>query len=128
MKSANFFQMSGIPKFGKNWLDNFIPDEEMQNTFMTSEIVRNVLLLQCVYFASVFNELVLYKHTFVNQTPGGEKGMDENQVSMTDLPGGELPDYTVGIIGAGQVGTTILTKLLEVKDQFHNLKLMVSSR
>ena len=47
---------------------------------------------------------------------------------MTDLPGGDLPDYTVGIIGAGQVGTTILTKLLEVKDQFHNLKLMVSSR
>ena len=29
MKSPNFFQMSGIPKFGKNWLDNFIPDEEM---------------------------------------------------------------------------------------------------
>ena len=45
MKSPNFFQMSGIPKFGKNWLDNFIPDEEMQNTFMTSEIVRNVLML-----------------------------------------------------------------------------------
>ena len=47
---------------------------------------------------------------------------------MTDLPGGDLPDYTVGIIGCGQVGTTLLTKLLEVKDQFHNLKLMVSSR
>ena len=45
MKSPNFFQMSGIPKFGKNWLDNFIPDEEMQNTFMTSEVVRNVLML-----------------------------------------------------------------------------------
>ena len=29
MESANFFQMSGIPKFGKNWLDNFIPDPEM---------------------------------------------------------------------------------------------------
>lgn len=26
MHSANFFQMSGIPKFGKHWLDNFIPD------------------------------------------------------------------------------------------------------
>ena len=81
MKSANFFQMSGIPKFGKNWLDNFIPDEEMQNTFMTSEIVRNVLLLQCVYFASVFNELVLYKHTFVNQTPlqrDQSKPLEEN--------------------------------------------------
>jgi len=59
--------MSGIPKFGKNWLDNFIPDEEMQNTFMTSEIVRNVLMLQCVFFCSVFNELALYKHTFSNQ-------------------------------------------------------------
>ena len=59
--------MSGIPKFGKNWLDNFIPDEEMQNTFMTSEVVRNVLMLQCVFYASVFNDLALYKHTFINQ-------------------------------------------------------------
>ena len=40
---------------------------------MTSEIVRNVLMLQCVYYASVFNELVLYKHTFVNQTPQQEQ-------------------------------------------------------
>ena len=53
--------MSGIPRFGKNWLDNFIPDEEMQNTFLTSEVVRNVLMLQCVYFASIYNELMLYK-------------------------------------------------------------------
>ena len=66
MKSPNFFQMSGIPKFGKNWLDNFIPDEEMQNTFMTSEVVRNVVMLQCVYYASVYNDLVLYKHSFIN--------------------------------------------------------------
>ena len=66
MKSPNFFQMSGIPKFGKNWLDNFIPDEEMQNTFMTSEVVRNVLMLQCIFYASVYNELVLYKHTYIN--------------------------------------------------------------
>jgi len=67
MKSSNFFQMSGIPKFGKNWLDNFIPDEEMQNTFMTSEVVRNVVMLQCIYYAFVYYELVTYKHTFINQ-------------------------------------------------------------
>jgi len=47
--------MSGIPKFGKNWLDNFIPDDEMQNVFLTSEVVRNVLMLQCVYYASVYS-------------------------------------------------------------------------
>ena len=39
------FSMQGVPKFGKNWLDNFIPNEEMQNTFITSEVVRNVLML-----------------------------------------------------------------------------------
>ena len=133
MKSANFFQMSGIPKFGKNWLDNFIPDEEMQNTFMTSEVVRNVLMLQCIYFASVFNELVLYKHTFINQkqpnTGEGEEYAGQNQVSVADLSAGQdLPDFKVGIIGCGQVGTVLLTKLLEVKDQFHNLKLAVSTR
>ena len=81
--------MSGIPKFGKNWLDNFIPDEEMQNTFMTSEVVRNVLMLQCIYFASVFNELVLYKHTFINQNlPGEMENGGQNQVSVADLPTG----------------------------------------
>jgi hypothetical protein len=29
--------------------DSFSPDEEMQNTFMTSEIARNVLKLQCIF-------------------------------------------------------------------------------
>lgn len=67
MKSANFFQMSGIPKFGKNWLDNFIPDTSMQEIFMTSEVVRNVSMLQCIYYASLFNDLWLYKHSFVNR-------------------------------------------------------------
>lgn len=73
MKSANFFQMSGIPKFGKNWLDNFIPDEELQNTFMTSEVVRNVIMLQCMYFASIYNELFLYKHTFATHKYADDK-------------------------------------------------------
>ena len=56
------------------------------------------------------------------------KGHVNNQVSMTDLPGGQLPEFKLGIIGCGQVGTSFLTKLLEVKDQFHNLKITVSTR
>jgi hypothetical protein len=50
--------MSGIPKFGKSWLENFIPDEELQNTFLTSEVVRNVIMLQCVYLTSVYGEVL----------------------------------------------------------------------
>ena len=130
--------MSGIPKFGKNWLDNFIPDIEMQNTFMTSEVVRNVVMLQCVYYASVYNDLVLYKHSFINHKfaedqAAGESSMQspgkEGNVSMRDLPSGlDAPTFKVGIIGCGQVGTVILTKLLEVREQFHNLSLIVSTR
>jgi hypothetical protein len=45
LKSPHFFSMTGIPKFGKSWLDNFIPDEDLQNTFLTSEVVRNVIML-----------------------------------------------------------------------------------
>ena len=66
MKSPHFFSMSGIPKFGKNWLDNFIPDEDMQNVFLTSEVVRNVLMLQAVYYASLFYDLYRYKQSFGN--------------------------------------------------------------
>jgi len=58
LKSPHFFSMTGIPKFGKNWLDNFIPDEELQNTFLTSEVVRNVVMLQCVYVTSVYGEII----------------------------------------------------------------------
>ena len=61
MDSMNFFKMSGMPKFGKQWLDNFIEDTELQNTFITSEVVRNLLMLQCVFYASVYNDLLLYK-------------------------------------------------------------------
>ena len=127
--------MSGIPKFGKNWLDNFIPDIEMQNIFMTSEVVRNVVMLQCVYYASVYNDLVLYKHSlFYHQRhaedyPENQSSERKGNLSMRDLPAGmELPPFKVGIIGCGQVGTVILTKLLEVREQFNNLQMIVSTR
>ena len=53
----------------------------------------------------------------------------QGNVSMRDLPSGlDIPSFKVGIIGCGQVGTVILTKLLEVREQFHNLSLIVSTR
>lgn len=135
IKSTNFFQMSGIPKFGKNWLDNFIPDEELQNTFMTSEVVRNVVMLQCVYYTSVFNELWMYKHSYINnydedaEEKAAQKLASGGQVSMRDLQNtDDLPPFKVGIIGCGQTGTVILTKLLEVKEQINNLQIIVSTR
>lgn len=39
---TSFFDISGFPKFGKNWLDNFIPDKNLQNIYLTSEVIRNV--------------------------------------------------------------------------------------
>ncbi len=38
------------------------------------------------------------------------------------------PVFKVGLIGCGQVGTMILTKLLEIQGQIPHLKLMVSTR
>jgi hypothetical protein len=55
-----------MPKFSKQWLDNFIADPELQQTFITSEVVRNALMLQCIFMASVYNDLLLYKHAFMN--------------------------------------------------------------
>lgn len=89
-----------MPKFGKHQLENFIKDPELQQQFVTSEVVRNALMLQCVYIASIHNDLLQYKHTFMNQ---------QDQAQAQD----DLPPYTVGIIGCGQIGTMVLTKLLE---------------
>ena len=61
IESSNFFKMSGMPKFGKQWLDNFITDSELQNTFLSSEVVRNLIMLQCIFYASIFNDLIIYK-------------------------------------------------------------------
>jgi hypothetical protein len=114
MKNS-FFDQSGMPKFGKHQLDNFIKDPELQQQFVTSEVVRNALMLQCVYIASVHNDLLQYKHAQLNQAQG--------QDSLEDCP-----PFTVGIIGCGQVGTMILTKLLEAQSSFNNLRLVVSTR
>ena len=119
MQSPHFFSMTGIPKFGKNWMDNFIPDEEMQNIFLTSEVVRNVLMLQCVYFASLYHDLFKYKQSYLNVTqavvapPGlasankdkevSQLGVGETERSMQQMSivgGGDQP-FKVGIIGCG---------------------------
>lgn len=39
-----------------------------------------------------------------------------------------MPPYTVGIIGCGQIGTMVLTKLLEAQSSFNNLRVLVSTR
>ena len=122
--------MTGIPKFGKNWLDNFIPDEDLQNTFLTSEVVRNVIMLQCVYLTSVYGEILrayksgAHKDTEALQTPiGGPTAPHShrsNKVTINiedqkNTTGTNSPVFKVGIIGCGQVGTMILTKLLEIQ-------------
>lgn len=72
LKSPHFFSMTGIPKFGKNWLDNFIPDEEMQNTFLTSEVVRNVIMIQCVYFTSIYSDILRSYRLLLNETAANQ--------------------------------------------------------
>lgn len=66
--------MSGMPKFGKQWLNNFIADGELQNAFVTSEVVRNMVMLQCLFYASVYNDLMIYKHAFLEKEGGGREG------------------------------------------------------
>ena len=109
--------MQGVPKFGKNWLDNFIPNEEMQNTFITSEVVRNVLMLQCIFLANVYNELLSYKLKFLsNELKSQQEGkqVDESQGGFVEME----QNFKVGIIGCGQLGTMLLTKLLETQSKY----------
>jgi NADP oxidoreductase coenzyme F420-dependent len=112
-----------MPKFSKQWLDNFITDPELQQTFITSEVVRNALMLQCVFMASVYNDLLLYKHAFLNQT----RPQDSGSKSALELSQENRP-FKVGILGCGQIGTMILTKFLEAQGSFNQLRLMVSTR
>ena len=104
-------------------------------------------MLQCVFYASVYNDLLLYKHAFLLQkdssrkhdistiseskTPADDtsnpnKSMSQVMSQSLDLMGDR--QFKVGLIGCGHVGTMILTKLLEVSGSFNNLKLIVSTR
>lgn len=109
----------------------------MQNTFLTSEVVRNVLMLQCIFFASVFNDLILYKHAFLLQK---ERKRETNPARHTDDKSssmlkrdsvqlnGDVAPFKIGIIGCGHLGTMILTKMLEISGSFNNLQIYVSTR
>eukprot|EP00350_Pseudokeronopsis_sp_OXSARD2_P009102 CAMPEP_0170553010 /NCGR_PEP_ID=MMETSP0211-20121228/10886_1 /TAXON_ID=311385 /ORGANISM="Pseudokeronopsis sp., Strain OXSARD2" /LENGTH=89 /DNA_ID=CAMNT_0010861113 /DNA_START=161 /DNA_END=430 /DNA_ORIENTATION=+ len=81
--------MVGIPKFGKNWLDNFIPDEEMQNIFLTSEVVRNVLMLEAVYYASIYNDLFRYKMSLSVNT---SQEKSKSQLELTTIEQ-QIPNF-----------------------------------
>lgn len=134
-----------MPKFGKQWLDNFIADSELQNTFLQSEVVRNLIMLQCIFYASIFNDLIIYKQAFLIQkeqsareSRGGrddeESKGDEDRQSANQLISNsvellnEMPPFKIGIIGCGHLGTMVLTKLLEISGSFNNLQLLVSTR
>lgn len=77
-------------------------------------MARNAIMLQCMYLASIYNDLLLYKH---NSEGAGQPDKEIEAIT-----------YTVGIIGCGQIGTMLLTKLLEAQSSFQNLRVIVSTR
>ena len=112
-------------------------------------------MLECVFFASVFNDLILYKQAFLLQKSQNTHQDDVNNeeeskkaslnAASPQLSAGrnqsssrivqnsvellnDMPPFKIGIIGCGHLGTMILTKLLEISGSFNNLKLMVSTR
>ena len=110
-------------------------------------------MLECVFFASVFNDLILYKQAFLLQKQNQEQRDQEssneeekqNSANVSSSPGmrkqssskivqnsvellNDMPPFKIGIIGCGHLGTMILTKLLEIAGSFNNLKLYVSTR
>lgn len=67
----------------------------------------------------------MYKHTFVNNSEESPAKSDTKQIIKMDVP---PPPFKIGLIGCGQLGTVLLTKLLEVQDRFHNMQIIVSTR
>jgi len=82
-------------------------------------------MLQCIFIASVYNDLVLYKQAFLLQKDNKRDGKsselgDALRHDSVQLMG-EMVPFKVGIIGCGHLGTMILTKLLEISGSFNNL-------
>ena len=89
-------------------------------------------MLQCIFIASVYNDLVLYKQAFLLQKDNKQdgKGSELGDAFRRDSVQlmGEMAPFKIGIIGCGHLGTMILTKLLEISGSFNNLQLHVSTR
>ena len=104
-------------------------------------------MLQCIFYASIFNDLLIYKQAFLIQKEQSARESrdqkeeeesknegEEAEQSATQLISNsvellnEMPPFKIGIIGCGHLGTMILTKLLEISGSFNNLQLLVSTR
>ncbi|CDW76407.1 pyrroline-5-carboxylate reductase [Stylonychia lemnae] len=138
LKSPHFFSMSGIPKFGKNWLDNFIPDDEMQNVFLTSEVLlRYQQGLNATAQINLVGQQVSKSMENSQVLPSDRTYMQQQMMSSVAT---EIQPIKIGIIGCGQLGTMILTKFLETQSiliflinlqiigQFDGVRLYVSTR
>lgn len=107
-------------------MDHFIPDMEMQKHNITSKVVRNIIMLQSIYLAKVYRDLLKYKLSYDKNS----KAKEDNQKAQNqefDIDDDFIP-MKVGIIGWGQLGTMILTKLIEIMPHFQGMKIYVSTR
>jgi len=98
----------------------------MQQLYVTSEVVRNIIMLQCLYLAKVYRDLLNYKLSYAKNRDK-EAGV-KSQLSQVDEETEDIVEFKIGIIGWGQVGTMILTKLLEVIPYFKGVSIYVSTR
>jgi hypothetical protein len=92
-------------------------------------------MLQCVYLTSIYGEVLRSFRTGSYREEGAQLQINmpesyrTNKVSINfDEGKNGNPVFKVGLIGCGQVGTMILTKLLEIQSQIPNMKIMVSTR
>ena len=88
-------------------------------------MARNVIMQQWLYLAKVYRELLKYKLSYAKNKA---KEMDSKVAENDDEDEYDVVDLKIGIIGCGQVGTMILTKLLEIIPHFQGLSIFVSTR
>lgn len=55
--TPNHYSFSSLQSIGTSWLNKFLPDIKMQQAYVTSAVVKNVIMLQCVYIARIFKDL-----------------------------------------------------------------------
>ena len=73
----------------RGWINTFFPDKNIQKVYLASQIVREIIVKECIYHLLIYADLYL-----------------KTQETLEGLK--------VGIIGLGQIGTMILNLILQI--------------
>ena len=134
-KSSNFTSIKNL-----DWMNDLFLSKDIKNIYLQNSHVKEILIDQGLYYLYIFYLIFIEwnKEREIEKLTREERQRQKKEYSSLNLPPIDMkqilkkvniPILKVGIIGCGNIGSLLLKKLIQIKDnKILSFKILVSTR